>query len=179
MNLKDKSYDRTSYILVVDDDDTLLKFFKIHLNKFFSRVIVVPNAKEAVTALKERTIDLVISDIIMNRLDGFGLMKKVRNYDPSIPVFLISGALLDEEQSTNVDNMADGFLKKPFTIDELHSFIDRGLQIRTLYRELYSLVPEKKKFQKLVRREESAEILKKEDVREKVSDILTKISDVA
>ena len=40
MTIQDRVYNRSSYILVVDDDDTLLKFFKIHLNKFFSRVIV-------------------------------------------------------------------------------------------------------------------------------------------
>ncbi|NBX24419.1 MAG: hypothetical protein EBR52_10065, partial [Microbacteriaceae bacterium] len=47
-----RPYDRTSFILVVDDDDSLLKFFKIHLNKFFSRVIVVESAKDALAQLK-------------------------------------------------------------------------------------------------------------------------------
>ena len=60
-------------ILIVDDDQTLLKFFKIHLNKFFSRVIVVKNAKEAVETLKSKQIDLVLSDIRMPRVDGLQL----------------------------------------------------------------------------------------------------------
>ena len=53
----DRYYDRTSYILVVDDDNTLLKFFKIHLNKYYSREIVVKNAKEAIDTLREKEID--------------------------------------------------------------------------------------------------------------------------
>lgn len=169
-----KAYDRTSYILVVDDDNTLLKFFKIHLNKFYSRVIVVPSAKEAIQTLKDRTVDLVISDIIMGRLDGFGLMKKVRNYDPSIPVFLVSGALLDEQQQEAVDS-ADGFLKKPFSIEELHSYIDQGLKIRAIFRELYELVPEKKKFQRIVSREAQVDIIKQAEVRDKVIALLGQI----
>ena len=102
MTIQDRTYNRTSYILVVDDDDTLLKFFKIHLNKFFSRVIVVKNAKEAIETLKDKEIDLVISDIKMPRMDGIQLMKKVKNHDPSIPVFLVSGALLNESQQNAI-----------------------------------------------------------------------------
>src|SRR5689334_22808504 len=103
-----RNYDRTSYILVVDDDNTLLKFFKIHLNKFFSRVIVVKNAKEAIDTLREKEIDLVISDIRMPRMDGLQLMKRVRKHDPSIPMMMISGALLSDEQSKSAEDDADG-----------------------------------------------------------------------
>ena len=105
--------EETPLVLVVDDDDTLLKFFKIHLNKFFSKVIVVRNAKEAVAALKEKEIDLVLSDIRMPRMDGIQFMKKVRAHDPTIPVYLVSGALLSPEQTGEIENQADGFLKKP------------------------------------------------------------------
>jgi DNA-binding response OmpR family regulator len=70
-------YDRTSFILVVEDDETLLKFFKIHLNKFFSKVIVVKNAKEALDTIKEKSIDLVVSDFKMPKMDGIQLLRKV------------------------------------------------------------------------------------------------------
>lgn len=145
------AYDVNTYILVIDDDETLLKFFKIHLNKFFSRIVVVKNAKDAVTALTEKQIDLVISDIRMPRVDGIQLMKKVRNHDPSIPVFLVSGAMLDEAQMESVDNKADGFLRKPFTIDELHDFVANGLRVREIYKEIYTFVPDKKKFLAVVK----------------------------
>ena len=141
-----RSYDRTSYILVVDDDNTLLKFFKIHLNKFFSRVIVVKNAKEAVDTLREKEIDLVLSDIRMPRMDGIQLMKRVRKHDASIPMLLISGALLDEEQAKAADEDADGYLRKPFTVDDLHAFIDQGMQLREKYKKLADMLPEKKHF---------------------------------
>ncbi len=104
------AYDTTSYILVVDDDNTLLKFFKIHLNKFFSKVIVVKNAREAAQTLAEKQVDLVLCDIRMPRVNGFQLMRRVRRHDPSIPVLLISGALLTEEQESEALLLADGFL---------------------------------------------------------------------
>ncbi|NBQ53735.1 MAG: response regulator, partial [Proteobacteria bacterium] len=100
-------YDRTSYVLVVDDDDTLLKFFKIHLNKSFSRVIVVESAKDALLQIKEKEIDLVLTDIRMPKMDGIELMAKVRRFDPTIPVLIVSGAALDEDQTQACMKEAD------------------------------------------------------------------------
>ncbi len=172
MTIQDKVYNRSSFILVVDDDDTLLKFFKIHLNKFFSRVIVVKNAQEAIDTLKDKEIDLVISDIKMPRMDGIQLMKKVKNHDPSIPVFLISGALLDEDQSQAVENKADGYLKKPFSIDELHGFIDRGMKVRDAYKELLQIVQDKKKFLELLQGKRQFRFIKNDDDRVKAQAIM-------
>ena len=143
-------YDRNSFILVVDDDRTLLKFFKIHLNKFFSRVIVVKNAREAISSLREKAIDLIITDINMPGTDGFQLQKKVRKNDSSIPVLLISGALLDPSEEELLDD-ADGYLRKPFTIDQLHSFISDGLTRREIMKELATLVADKKQLRNLIK----------------------------
>ena len=172
MTIQDRTYNRTSYILVVDDDDTLLKFFKIHLNKFFSRVIVVKNAKEAIETLKDKEIDLVISDIKMPRMDGIQLMKKVKNHDPSIPVFLVSGALLNESQQNAIDTKADGYLKKPFGIDELHNFIDRGIQVRDAYKELLEIVQDNKKFLELIQGKRQLRFIKDEDQRSRAQEIM-------
>ena len=135
-----QEYDRTSYILVVDDDNTLLKFFKIHLNKFFSKVLVVKNAKEALKVLKEKNIDLVLSDIRMPRVDGLQLLDRVQKHDASIPVLLISGALLSDEQIKIAAEKADGYLRKPFSVDDLHEFLSRGMNLRQNFKRLSELL---------------------------------------
>ena len=173
MTIQDRTYNRSSYILVVDDDDTLLKFFKIHLNKFFSRVIVVQNAKEAIETLKEKDIDLVISDIKMPRMDGIQLMRKVKNHDPAIPVFLVSGALLNESQQDAIDTKADGYLKKPFGIDELHSFIDKGIILREAFKELLELSGDPKKFSELVQGKRQTRFIKDEEKRSRADEIMS------
>ncbi len=175
MTIEKRTYDRSTYILVIDDDDTLLKFFKIHLNKFFSKVLVVRNAKEAIESIKEQEIDLVISDIRMPRMDGIQVMKKVRQHDPAIPVFLVSGALLTDSQSDAVENKADAFLKKPFSIDELHAFIDKGLKYREIYKELHTIVTDKKKFQDLVRGKVGVKGIKDEANRERARTLIENI----
>jgi DNA-binding NtrC family response regulator len=169
------NYDRESYILVVDDDQTLLKFFKIHLNKFFSRVIVVKNVKEAIATLQEKQIDLVISDIRMPKTTGLQLIRKVRNHDPSIPIFLISGALLSDEQMMEVDTYADAFLKKPFSVDELHAFIVKGLSYRETYKKMEKIIDNKKFFTDFVKRKNKLEEIKDEAKRTQVVELYTQL----
>jgi len=168
-----RAYDRTSHIMIVDDDQTLLKFFKIHLNKFFSRVVVVKNAKEAVDTLKTKEIDLVLSDIRMPRVDGIQLLKKIRSHDASIPVFLISGALLDEQQMKDIHETADGFLKKPFTVDEIQDFINLGMKKRDLLKQLSELVPENKLLLGLIKGESKVEKISDKSQQEKAAELLT------
>lgn len=169
-----RPYDRTSYILVVDDDNTLLKFFKIHLNKFFSRVIVVKNAKEAVATLKEKEIDMVITDIRMPRVDGFQLMNKVRRHDPSIPVLMVSGALLTPEQQ-EMAQKADGYLRKPFTVDQLHSFIDNGLDIRENLAKLGTFLKDRKHIRDLLDGKSTLKKLVEDENQEEAEELIGKI----
>ncbi len=139
-----RAYDRESNVLIVDDDSTLLKFFKIHLNKFFSRVVVVESAKAALDTMKEREIDLVLTDVRMPKIDGLELMRKIRKQNPSIPILLISGEPMSDEQAEIVKT-ADGFLAKPFGIDELNDYICRGIDLRNSMKELISCLKNPKK----------------------------------
>jgi DNA-binding NtrC family response regulator len=139
-----RAYDRESNVLIVDDDSTLLKFFKIHLNKFFSRVVVVESAKAALDTMKEREIDLVLTDVRMPKIDGLELMRKIRKQNPSIPILLISGEPMSDEQA-EVVKTADGFLAKPFGIDELNDYICRGIDLRNSMKELISCLKNPKK----------------------------------
>jgi len=139
-----RAYDRESNVLIVDDDSTLLKFFKIHLNKFFSRVVVVENAKAALDTMKEREIDLVLTDVRMPKIDGLELMRKIRKQYPGVPILLISGEPMSDEQAEIVKT-ADGFLAKPFSVDELNEYICSGIDLRNSMKELIACMKNPKK----------------------------------
>ena len=134
-----RQYDRESHILIVDDDSSLLKFFKIHLNKFFSKILVVESGKDALEAIKTREIDLVLTDIRMPKIDGLVLMGKIRKLHPEIPILLISGEPVTDDMSKLVKS-ADGFLTKPFSVDELNAYINRGVDLRFAMKELIALL---------------------------------------
>ena len=139
-----REYDRESNVLIVDDDSTLLKFFKIHLNKFFSRVTVVESGKEALEAMKIKDMDLVLTDVRMPKIDGLELMTKIRKHHPDIPILLISGEPMTDDQHA-VAGIADGFLAKPFSVDELNDYICRGIDLRHAIKELVPSLKEPKK----------------------------------
>ena len=159
-----RPYDRTSNVLIVDDDDTLLKFFKIHLNKFFSRVVVVENAKQALENIKDKEIDIVLTDVRMPKVDGLQLMEKIRKAHPDIPILLISGEPMNEEQQKQLED-ADGFLAKPFSVDQLNSFIHQGADLRQFYKELTPCLKEPKKIREVLAASDTAfeKLIKKEE----------------
>lgn len=148
-----RPYDRDSFVLVVDDDESYLKFYKIHLNKFFSHVIVVENAKDAMAQLKEREIDLVLTDIRMPKVDGIELMARIRRVDPAIPVMVVSGALLEDEQLRACQEDADGYLRKPFNADDFRMYIDKGMKLREAFKEMSAIMRDRKNFRALLRGE--------------------------
>lgn len=133
-------YDRESRILIIDDDDTLLKFFKIHLNKFFSKVSVTANSREAFDLFKNGSFDLVLTDVNMPRFNGFQLMKRLKKHDDSVPVIIVTGISLSPEQEKDVE-LADGFLRKPFSMDELHLALRNALQLRKQNRKELEEIP--------------------------------------
>jgi len=169
-------YDRNSHIMIVDDDQTLLKFFKIHLNKFFSHVVVVKNAKEALEEMEKKEIDLVLSDIKMPRTDGVQLLKKIRNANASIPVFLISGAVITDEQQQMVEENADGFLRKPFTIEEIQEFINDGMKKREILKELSDVCKDNKVLLSLIKGKAKPGKLKKAADVKKATELLEKLA---
>jgi len=150
MNENKISYDRTSYILVVEDDETLLKFFKIHLNKFFSKVIVVKNAKDALETMKTTSIDLVVSDFKMPRMNGIQLLRKIKKADPTIPFIFVSGFMMDDEQEEICHLEADGFLKKPFEVDTFNFMVNAGKLRREKMVQLDQIINDRKKLSELI-----------------------------
>ena len=130
MSIQDRVYNRSSYILVVDDDDTLLKFFKIHLNKFFSRVIVVKNAQEAIETLRDKEIDLVISDIKMPRMDGVEATRAIRALDgpvSEIPIIALTANADPDDAKRYLEIGMAAVVEKPIKPERLRAAINTAL----------------------------------------------------
>jgi len=108
----------------------------------------------------------------MPRVDGLQLLKKIRNHDASIPVYLISGLMLEEDQLNEIYETADGFLRKPFTIDEIQAFINNGMKKRDLLKKLAEVVPDNKILLGLIKGKVKVEKLKEEESIKEAGEIL-------
>ncbi len=118
-------YDRESRILIVDNDEIIAKFFKIHLNKFFSKVFVTSSAKDAIEMFRKEAFDLIISESNLPRVSGHHFVRRIRKMDAKVPIILMTGLNLDQGQSESLE--ADGLLRKPFTIEDFHDCLRQGL----------------------------------------------------
>lgn len=123
-------------ILVVDDDFDLLKQIEIQLKSAGFEVITADGQEEAEIILKNKRPDLVVSDLMMENLDGgFSLSYHVKKIDPSIPVIIITG-IRDElgfKFTTDTEAgrswvKADAILNKPVRFEQLINEINKYLE---------------------------------------------------
>lgn len=108
-------------ILIADDEANILMLLEIMLRDLDATIISAENGQEAIDkAIKEKP-DLIISDVVMPKLNGFEVCKQVRN-NPEIentPIILLS-ALGDEyNKLTGFDEGANDYIIKPFNVEEL------------------------------------------------------------
>lgn len=175
-NLSDY-YDRESQILLVEDDGEILKFLKIHLNRFFAKITAVKNSNAAIKTIKEREIDLVISDYNLPNFNGYELWQKIKRKDASISFMIITGEVLSHSEEELLRS-SDGFLRKPFTVDKLHDFIKTGLIKRGLKKDLSELLSDKKKLQAVLSEPEEVKKLVPKAHLPQAQELLTKLANL-
>ena len=108
-------------ILVIDDDITIRKLIFHHLNLHNYKVYLASNTDEGFDQLYNNNIDLVLCDIIMDKMDGFTFCQLVReneNYR-SLPFVFVTAKNTLEDKSRALEAGGDDFITKPFNVDEL------------------------------------------------------------
>jgi PAS domain S-box-containing protein len=107
-------------VLLADDNADLREYARRLLNEHYD-VEAVPDGRAALAAARARRPELVISDVMMPQLDGFGLIRELRA-DPelaAIPVILLSARAGEEARLEGLEKGADDYLVKPFSPREL------------------------------------------------------------
>jgi len=106
-------------ILVVDDDAIVIKSCKRILEAEGFEVSTVPNAEEALDAIRKYDFDLLLIDVKMPKHDGMYLMKEIKKELPDVPTIAMSGYPTPETISDILELGATQFIPKPFRPDEL------------------------------------------------------------
>jgi two-component system response regulator PilR (NtrC family) len=122
-------------ILIVDDEKSMRDFLKIMLVKEGYEVKSFSRGEAAIKHFKDNQVDLVISDIRMQGMDGVELLKELKAIDEEVPVLMITAyASVD----TAIDAMKSGaydYFTKPFNNEEIKIHIKRALERRRLMQE--------------------------------------------
>ncbi len=107
-------------ILVVDDEDLIRESLKVSLESLGYQVDLAASGEEAIKLVKnsEEQIDIAIIDLAMPQMNGIETMKALRGIDPNIQILLSTG-YPDQEQLIDERLNIDGFLPKPYHVQEL------------------------------------------------------------
>ncbi|MDD2396726.1 MAG: response regulator transcription factor [Tissierellia bacterium] len=105
-------------ILVVEDEIDIRNLIKINLEDEGYSVITAANGIEALNLLKETSADLAILDIMMPRLDGFNLLRKIRETS-TMPIIFLTARTDDMDKVLGLELGADDYIAKPFSMSEL------------------------------------------------------------
>lgn len=122
-------------ILLVDDNADMRDYVRRLLSASYN-VQVAEDGEAALAAIEKHIPELVLSDIMMPRLDGLGLLKRLRA-DPrtqTLPIILLSARVAEESQIDGLQRGADDYLIKPFTARELLARVAANLDTARIRR---------------------------------------------
>ncbi|WP_282137304.1 vancomycin resistance response regulator transcription factor, VanR-F/VanR-M family [Rossellomorea aquimaris] len=114
-------------ILVADDEAEIADLIAIHLEKEGYRVTKVSDGEEAVRVVETQVIDLLILDIMMPKMDGYEVTRRIRDQH-NMPIIFVSAKTSDFDKVQGLVIGADDYMTKPFTPIELVARVNAQLR---------------------------------------------------
>jgi DNA-binding response OmpR family regulator len=110
-------------ILAADDDPDILELVTFRLERSGYTVVQARDGEEALRLALERTPDLAVLDVMMPKLDGFELTRRLRAEEATrrMPIILLTARAQDADVQQGFDAGADDYIRKPFSPQELRS----------------------------------------------------------
>jgi len=107
-------------ILVVDDEERMVRFIRLNLEHDGFQVIEAYNGTEAINQVRSKLPDLVLLDIMMPDIDGFEVLKIIRETS-TVPVIMLTAKGEEDDRVRGLELGADDYVTKPFSPRELVS----------------------------------------------------------
>ena len=106
-------------ILVAEDDDAVREFVTRALAHQGHAVTAVLDGGQALEALAAERYDLLLTDLVMQGMDGIALALKATKDHPKLPILLMTGYAAERQRAHNLDALISRVLLKPFTLKEV------------------------------------------------------------
>ena len=120
-------------ILVAEDDEQLRQLFCRVLSRNGFTAIPAKDGQDALEKLEQEYVDLVVSDIMMPRVDGYALVRALRENDDRIPVLMITAKDSFQDMQHGFLSGADDYMVKPINVNELvlrvHALLRRARMV--------------------------------------------------
>ena len=106
-------------ILIAEDDRELRQLFSHVLNRYGYTVVGVSNGQEALDALDKDFFDMIISDIMMPVMDGYELVRQLRDVGNTTPVLMITAKDAFDDMRLGFQSGVDDYMVKPINVNEM------------------------------------------------------------
>ncbi len=114
-------------ILVVDDEKPIVDILKLNLTKSGYKVVEAYDGEEAVEKAKSCDPDLILLDVMLPKMDGFGVCKKIRETS-STPIIMLTAREDEVDKVLGLELGADDYMTKPFSLRELLARVKANLR---------------------------------------------------
>ena len=114
-------------ILLVDDEGIVRETLAEMLEEEGCEVTTASNAEEALLKFQKYQCDVILTDLSMPSINGIQLAEKLKQLNPALPVFIITGWNQIDQKLLSSNKVIDGVIKKPFNIEKIRSEIERVL----------------------------------------------------
>jgi two-component system, NtrC family, response regulator AtoC len=123
-------------VLIVDDERTLARSIKVFLNESGYQAEVAGTAEQALEQLERMRPDVIFLDVRLPGMSGIELLQKIHEFDPAVPVVIMTAFGTIEGAVDAVKRGAFDYLKKPVDLDELKLLADRAREHAVMRQEL-------------------------------------------
>jgi signal transduction histidine kinase/DNA-binding response OmpR family regulator len=136
MPANDQPAAQPPHVLIADDSADMRNYIRRLLAQSYD-VETVNNGADALEAIRRKKPDLLLSDVMMPILDGFGLLREIRTDRElsDLPIILLSARAGDEAKVEGLNAGADDYLIKPFSAQELMARVNTNITMARLRRE--------------------------------------------
>ena len=144
-------------LLIVEDDPTVGESIRLLLKKRGFSILLASNGKEALQVFRHEMVDLVITDLVMPKMDGMALLEAVKKLKPETEVIVISAQGTIEKAVQAIKMGAFDFIEKPINPKVIALVVERALEKQTLVlqnRDLRSQLEDKFHFRNIVGKSE-------------------------
>lgn len=144
---------RKPVILVIDDEEDMLRGCGRLLEAQGNKTILVSNPKTAAQVIKEEDVDLVLCDLLMPEVDGVQVLELIQKINSYIPVIIFTAYGTIDRAVNAMRAGAFDFIEKPFEAEQLNLVVQRAMKHRKLYLERNNLLmqlEEKFKFDNII-----------------------------
>lgn len=125
----------TQKILIVDDEPNLRKVLGAHLTREGYEVVLASDGEEALSLVDKGGIDVVVTDMVMPRLDGLSLLRLLVSQYPDLPVIMITAHGTVDSAVEALKLGAFDYITKPFEREELKQVIAKAARSRALFKK--------------------------------------------